>query len=94
MISSCWFCHAVLYVVGAALPKTDFLTKIDIIIVLTTLSLGFTGLASLVLANIHSVAGEEEAAYWNWMIEAGFIGCHALVRNKETLCTIFVANID
>jgi hypothetical protein len=28
------------------------------------------------------------------MIEAGFIGCHALVRSKETLCTIFVANID
>jgi hypothetical protein len=48
----------------------------------------------LVLANIHSVAGEEEAAYWNGMIEAGFIGCHALVRSKETLCTIFVANID
>ena len=34
---------AMLYVVGASLPKTDFLTKIDTVIVLTTLSLAFTG---------------------------------------------------
>lgn len=45
---------AMLYVVGESLPKTDFLTKIDTVIVLTTISLALTGLASLVITQIHN----------------------------------------
>ena len=63
-----------LYVVGAALPKTDFLTKIDIVIVLTTISLAFTGLASLLRATVHRDAGKEVAERWNKIVETLLIG--------------------
>ena len=52
---------AMLYVVGEALPKTDFLTKVDEAIVLTTLTLASTGLASRVFVWAH----EETAKSWN-----------------------------
>ena len=40
---------AMLYVVGSSLPKVNFLTTIDVVIVLTTLTITFTGIISLVL---------------------------------------------
>jgi hypothetical protein len=52
---------AMLYVVGAALPKTDFLTKIVTVIVMTTVSLAFTGIASLVLAKMTKEMGADVA---------------------------------
>ena len=69
-----------LYVVGASLPKTDFLTKIDTVIVLTTLSLAFTGLASLILAKVHKSAGQEAAERWNLILEVGLIVSYALAN--------------
>ena len=45
--------HAVLYVVGESLPKTDFLTQIDKCIVLTTLTLASTGYNSRIIAWMH-----------------------------------------
>ncbi len=56
---------AMLYVVGASLPKTDFLTKIDVVVVLTTVSLAFTGVASSILTTIHADSGEDVAKQWN-----------------------------
>eukprot|EP01050_Picozoa_sp_SAG11_P027007 SAG11_NODE_6676_length_1269_cov_1.089744_1_plen_210_part_00 len=64
---------AMLYVVGAALPKTDFLTKIDSVIVLTTVSLAFTGVASLGIAKLHTDQGEEVAGTWNLGIEISIL---------------------
>jgi hypothetical protein len=64
---------AMLYVVGEALPKTDFLTKIDAVIVLTTCSLAFTGIASLALAKVHEKLGQEVADLWNFYVEIGMI---------------------
>ena len=56
---------AMLYVVGEALPKTDFLTKIDVTIVISTISLALTGLFSMALAKLHKEIGEEVAERWN-----------------------------
>ena len=50
-----------LYVVGESLPKTDFLTKVDVVIVLTTGSLLFIGIGSVALARVHSEYGVETA---------------------------------
>jgi len=49
-----------LYVVGEALPKTDFLTRIDAVIVMTTVTLTFAGITSLALAEVHAVHGHLE----------------------------------
>jgi hypothetical protein len=56
---------AVLYVVSVALPKTNFLTKIDALIVCTLLALAFTGVATAVLARVHEYEGQEVAEMWN-----------------------------
>lgn len=61
---------AMLYVVGSSLPKTDFLTKIDVVIVLTTVSLAFSGMASLLIAHLHSASGPDVATKWNQIMEA------------------------
>eukprot|EP01050_Picozoa_sp_SAG11_P004525 SAG11_NODE_291_length_11180_cov_102.040155_16_plen_398_part_00 len=71
---------AMLYVVGAALPKTDFLTKIDVVIVLTTLSLAFIGVASLALAKVHKDSGVDVADKWNLIIEIALILCYFLAN--------------
>jgi hypothetical protein len=70
---------AMLYVVGEALPKTDFLTKVDEAIVLTTLTLASTGLASRVFVWAHEEYGEETAKSWNrqtaiWSL-VFYVGC-------------------
>jgi competence protein ComGC len=62
-----------LYTVGASLPKTDFLTKIDIVIVLTIVSLALTGLAVLVIAKVHEDAGAKTAERWNRIVEVTLI---------------------
>ena len=62
-----------LYTVGASLPKTDFLTKIDIVIVLTIVSLALTGLAVLVIAKVHEDAGARTAKRWNRIVEVTLI---------------------
>jgi hypothetical protein len=69
-----------LYVVGASLPKTDFLTKIDVVIVMTTISLAFTGLASLGIAHIHVEVGEDVARDWNWGMEISLIAVYVLAN--------------
>ena len=58
---------AMLYVVGEALPKTDFLTKIDKVIVLTTCTLATIGVAScfLYLLHLSGEEGKEQAKWWN-----------------------------
>jgi hypothetical protein len=71
---------AMLYVVGAALPKTDFLTKIDTVIVLTTVSLAFTGLASSALAQVHHDSGEEVAKQCNLILVASLISMYVVAN--------------
>eukprot|EP01046_Picozoa_sp_COSAG06_P044168 COSAG06_NODE_5907_length_3217_cov_4.295382_6_plen_104_part_00 len=56
---------AMLYVVGESLPKTDFLTKIDQSIVLTTATVAFTGGASRMIILLHNHRDEKIAHWWN-----------------------------
>ena len=56
---------ALLFVVADALPKTDFLTAVDVVIMIATVSLGLSGVASCVLSSMHKHKGEELAAWWN-----------------------------
>ena len=69
-----------LYVVGEALPKTDFLTKIDKIIVLTTVSLVGGGLSSLVISLTHTQYGVKAATSLNTVTEVCLILVHILMR--------------
>lgn len=64
-----------LYVVGSSLPKVQFLTKVDVVIVLTTVSLFLTGVVSRVLFKIADDAslGIAEATKWNRRIELAMI---------------------
>jgi hypothetical protein len=71
---------AMLYVVGAALPKTDFLTKIDTVIVMTTVSLALTGIASLALAKVHKDMGVDAANDWNLGMEVSLISAYVLTN--------------
>jgi hypothetical protein len=71
---------AMLYVVGAALPKTDFLTKIDTVIVMTTVSLAFTGIASLALAKMHKEMGANVADDWNLATEVSLVSLYVLAN--------------
>lgn len=73
---------AMLYVVGASLPRTDFLTKIDIVIVLTTTLLVIIGITSVV---VHRVAKKDDAALamaekWNTRIEVGLLALYATIN--------------
>ena len=73
---------AMLYVVGESLPRTDFLTKIDIVIVLTTTLLVIIGITSVVL---HRVAKKDDAALamaekWNTRIEVGLLALYATIN--------------
>ena len=54
-----------LYVVGESLPKTDFLTKIDQVTVLSTCMMAVIGTLARVLAWIHDNYGDEVANDWN-----------------------------
>jgi hypothetical protein len=49
---------AMLYVVGESLPKTDFLTKIDKVIVMTTMSLALNCAATTVIGKVHQHSGQ------------------------------------
>ena len=69
-----------LYVVGAALPKTEFLTKIDTVIVMATVSLAFTGLASLVLARMYKDMGETVATVRNTGMEVSLNTLYVLAN--------------
>jgi len=71
---------AMLYVVGASLPKTNFLTKLDKVVVATTLSLAFTGIASLILFKIHNDSGQEIAERWNLILELALIATNVLLN--------------
>ena len=64
---------AMLYVVGSSLPKTDFLTKIDIIIVVSTMYLAVIGGLCRFLSHIHSVHGADVASAWNKYSEISLI---------------------
>ena len=55
---------AMLYVVGESLPKTDLLTRIDKVIVLTTSCLVITGITSVVLHR-QSERDLDRAEEWN-----------------------------
>ena len=57
---------AMLYVVGEHLPKTDFLTIVDQVIVVTTCSLFLMGLGSCIIFFVHRKFGEELAQQVNW----------------------------
>jgi hypothetical protein len=61
---------AMLYVVDQALPKTDFLTQIDAIIVLTTCMLLALGIATVVLYRM-SQTDQDYAELWNLRLEVG-----------------------
>ena len=56
---------AMLYVVGSSLPKTDFLTRIDLIILITTFSLAVIGLGSCLIAWVHTIYGADVAWFCN-----------------------------
>jgi hypothetical protein len=71
---------AMLYVVGEALPKTDFLTKIDQVIVISTVSLASTGIVSMALAKLHKERGEEVADRWNMIAAIGLSGFYVLAN--------------
>jgi hypothetical protein len=71
---------AMLYVVGATLPKTDFLTKIDVVIVLSTCSLAFTGVVSLGLAKLHEESGADLAKDWNLRVEILLVSLYVLTN--------------
>ena len=64
--------------VGSDLPKTDFLTKIDQVIVQTTASIALTGVLSLVLHKIHLHLGKETAERWNLIAEVVLVGLFVL----------------
>jgi hypothetical protein len=70
--------HAVLYVVGESLPKTDFLTQIDKCIVLTTLTLASTGYNSRIIAWMHETHGEATAVRWNHISEIATLVVYAV----------------
>mmetsp|Transcript_74685 Transcript_74685/g.211004 ORF Transcript_74685/g.211004 Transcript_74685/m.211004 type:complete len:409 (+) Transcript_74685:64-1290(+) len=71
---------AMLYVVGASLPKTDFLTKIDRIIVITTVLISLVGLSSLCLATAFKRHGKEVAERWNLATELALIVGYCLAN--------------
>ena len=81
---------AVLFVVDKALPKTEFLTKIDIVIVLTIVNLAVTGFVSLVLDHMHtddsSDDGDDKASeHWTLLAVAILCGIYVL-GNLAILC--------
>ena len=49
----------------------DFLTKIDSVIIMTTSSIAFAGIASQVLVAVHADSGEQAADYWNQVLWIG-----------------------
>ena len=53
------------------LPKTDFLTTIDKLIVLTVFISAFNGAAMVALYRIHEQAGADVAKIWNFNVEVG-----------------------
>jgi hypothetical protein len=71
-----------LYAVGEALPKTskDFLAKIDVMIVISTVSLASTGIASMALAWLLKKQGEAMAERWNMVAEIGLGGFYVLAN--------------
>jgi hypothetical protein len=71
---------AMLYVVDATLPKTHFLTWIDIVIVVSTVSLALTGIATLTLAKVHAELGKATAERWNWIAEVGICALYGLLN--------------
>ena len=60
---------AMLYVVGDSLPKVNFLTPIDAVIVLTTVTITLIGIISLVLSKVEADLGEDAAERWNLIAE-------------------------
>jgi len=73
---------AMLYVVGESLPRTDFLTKIDVVIVLTTSWLVIIGIVSIVL---NRVAKKDEASLvlaekWNTIMEVGLLVLYTIIN--------------
>ena len=56
---------AMLYVVGDALPKPDFLTKIDLIITVNTLLLAVACIAVSHIAHVAEKDGLDKAQKWN-----------------------------
>jgi hypothetical protein len=58
-------CFSMLYVVGESLPKTDELTKIDNIIMLSTISLAAIGTAACAIFKTHTEMGLELAELVN-----------------------------
>ncbi len=71
---------AMLYVVGEALPRTDFLTKIDTVIVITTTTLFVTGISALALAKVHKTFGQDVADRCNLIVECVLIGAYVLAN--------------
>ena len=67
---------AMLYVVGSSLPKVNFLTTIDAVIVLTTLTITFTGIISLVLVKVEADLGKDAAERWNLIAEVTIIALY------------------
>lgn len=65
-----------LYVVGDSLPKTDFLTHIDIMIIITMGTLVTQGGTHCLL--VAGVAGEDMLATTNARIAAGLLGAYTL----------------
>eukprot|EP01043_Picozoa_sp_COSAG02_P003505 COSAG02_NODE_86_length_39084_cov_17.815724_5_plen_420_part_00 len=60
--------------------QADFLTKVDTMIVITTLVLAVEGGAALILAKIHKDKDKETAEFWNMVAELGLI-CMYVIAN-------------
>jgi hypothetical protein len=71
---------AMLYVVGESLPKTDFLTKIDQVIVITTASLAFNGAATAIINMVHQQHGARTANEWNTIICIGLFTVYCFLN--------------
>jgi hypothetical protein len=69
-----------LYVVGSSLPKLNFLTTIDAVIVLTTLTITFTGIISLVLVQVEADLGKGAAERWNLIAEVTIIALYVMAN--------------
>ena len=71
---------AMLYVVGSSLPKVNFLTTIDVVIVLTTLTITFTGIISLVLVKVEADLGKGAAERCNLIAEVAIIALYVMAN--------------
>merc|ERR1712079_526086 len=71
---------AMLYVVGECLPKTDFMTRIDWVVMSTTGSIYAVGVAMTVLKFMSNTAEEDVVDWWNNACAVAIISVYTIVN--------------